>query len=731
MNKIVFSDSAKYFEEAFPVGNGFFGGMYYGDGEKGKISLNLDSLWSGNGKNKGKGFAADKIELVRDTIKAGNVKKTAKLLKKYFYGDDSEAYVPLGNLYIRDESHDRKDYNRKLDLEKAVVSVSYTQGESAVTEECFCSNPDMVLAVRIKSDSNDLARTVDFEPAQYCEKSYKDSGINFFGRCPNKCYPVTFSSGEGTIKYYCSIKIKSDGKRNIDGGIKITEASYIEIYFSGTTDFYDSDANEEKISAVTEKAVQSGFENLKTKHIEDYGNLYCKSSLNISGDDTADKSETLFNFGKYLLISSSRAGSLPANLQGIWSESLEPIWKCGYTMNINLQMNYWGAEQVGLGECVEPLIAFVSRLKESGERTAKEMFGTDGWCAFHNSDIWNMTTPVGNEHESDPSQYAWFMGAAGWLCLPLYEHFQYTGDTEYLKNVAMPVIEGAVKFYLANLEEYKGSLTVIPSASPENTYRKFGVKHALCCGATMDNSIIEGLLRSYIDCCGVLGIAGELSENAENALKKLRRPQIGSDGRILEWDREYKESEVTHRHISHLYFNHPASLNFNGEYDEAIKKSLSVRGHGGTGWSIAWKANQYARLHDGENALNLIKRHLNPVEPSASLDYSNGGGTYPNYFCAHPPFQIDGNFGIMAAIGEMVMQSNYGYIDILPALPKSWKSGKVKGMRAKGGYKVSFDFSDGKVLSLIVEHEIKKECLVKVNSEERTIPTNELICFSD
>lgn len=731
MNKIDFAFPAKYFEEAFPVGNGFFGGMYYADGERGKISLNLDSLWSGNDKNKGKGFAADKLDLVRSAAKEGKIGKTAKLLKEYFYGDDSEAYVPLGNLYIKSEKAERDGYRRELDLERAVASASYSEGATEVKEECFCSNPHMVLAVKIESKKNDLTRTIDFEPAQYCEKSYKNDEIIFCGRCPDQCYPVTFASGEGTIRYFCSIKIKTDGKSQIDGGIKITEASFIEIYFSGTTTFYDLNANEEKICAVTDRATEFGFENLKREHIEDYRRLYCRSSLSISGDDTADKSETLFNFGKYLLISSSRAGSMPANLQGIWSESLEPIWKCGYTMNINLQMNYWGAEQAGLGECVKPLISFVSRLKTSGEKTAKEMFGTDGWCAFHNSDIWNMTTPVGNTHESDPSQYAWFMGAAGWLCLPLYEHFQFTKDKEYLRNVAMPVIEGAVKFYLGNLEEYNGSLTVIPSASPENTYTKLGRKCALCCGSTMDNSIIEGLLRSYIDCCGELEIKGELYDKAEKALEKLRKPQIGSDGRILEWDKEYKESEVKHRHISHLYFNHPAALNFNGEYDEAIKKSLAVRGHGGTGWSIAWKANQYARLHDGENALALIERHLNPVEPSASLDYSNGGGTYPNYFCAHPPFQIDGNFGIMAAIGEMLMQSNYGFIDILPALPKSWKSGKVKGMRAKGGYKVSFDFSGGKVTRLKIDHESEKECLVMVNGKKQSVRTNELICFTD
>lgn len=731
MDKIVFTNPAKYFEEAFPVGNGFFGGMYYGDAERGKLSLNLDSLWSGNGENKGKGYAADRLEKVRKASRDGKPGKAAKLLRKYFYGDDSEAYVPLGNLHIIAGSGERENYIRELDFERGTVFASYSEGGAQVKEECFCSNPHMVLALKIHSDKAVLSRKVDFEPVQYCEKIYGENEILFSGRCPDRCYPVTFASGEGTIRYFCGVKIRTDGKSSAGDGIKITGASFIEIYFSGTTTFYDRDADREKVRAIMEKAMNDGFGTVREKHREDYGNLYRRSSVKISGDYTADKSETLFNFGKYLLISSSRPGSMPANLQGIWSESLEPIWKCGYTMNINLQMNYWGAEQAGLGECVEPLISFVSRLRKSGEKTAKEMFGADGWCAFHNSDIWNMTTPVGNRRKKDPSQFAWFMGAAGWLCLPLYEHFQYTGDREYLKNTAMPVIEGAVKFYLANLEEYNGKLTVIPSASPENSYRKLGRRQALCCGTTMDNSIIKGLLRNYMDCCEVLDAKGELYERAWSALGKLRPVQTGSDGRILEWDREYKEYEVRHRHISHLYFNHPASLNFDGKYDEAIKKSLAVRGHGGTGWSIAWKANQYARLHDGENALALIKRHLNPVDPTAPLDYTNAGGTYPNYFCAHPPFQIDGNFGIMAAIGEMLMQSNYGFVDLLPALPESWKSGEVKGMRAKGGYKISFEFAGGKVLKLYAEHEREKYCLVKVNGEKRRVSTNELICFAD
>lgn len=720
-NKIEFNSCAEHFEEAFPVGNSKMGAMYYG-GETGKLSLNLDSMWSGNGKYKGKKNCKKYYPIVVQLLKENKKAEAAAILKEDFYGYNSEGFLPLGTLYVKSENK-FTDFHRVLDLQRGFASSFYQECGEKTEEIVFCSYIDNVLVQRISSKGKILSRNIKFAPSFPCEVSYDGNKIAVQGYCPEGCNPIRLAENTDTIRYACAFEIISDGELKTQDGITISSASFIEIRFLGDTSFYDRSVSVKKIFKLIEKA-NSSFDELFYRHIEDFSTLFSRSSLSISGDETVDKTETLFNFGKYLLISSSRGNSMPANLQGIWSESVEPIWYCAYTMNINLQMNYWGCEKVNLSECMEPLYRFVTRLKTSGEYTAKEYFASRGWCAFHNSDIWNMTTPVGALDEGDNSNYAWFLGAAGWLCHPVYQHYIYTLNKKYLEETALPIMRGAVEFYLDTLEEFEGEYMLIPGASPENAYVEDSQVQKIALCSAIDSSVVYGLFKNYIQACAVLGIDDKVLEKVKIVLNKINPVKVGKDGRIIEWDKEYEDYEKTHRHISHLYFNFPEDLNENGKYDDAIKEVMKHRGLGGTGWSIAWKINQFARLHDSETAYSLIKRYLSPVSPSAELDYSNGGGTYPNFFCAHPPFQIDGNFGVMSGIAEMLMQDNNSFIELMPAAASEWKSGEVNGFCAKNGFTVDFKWKNGRVVTFTISHALKKQCAVKVNGVLKTVKTN-------
>lgn len=727
-NKITMDNPAYYFEEAFPIGNSFMGAMYYGGGEYGKISLNLDSMWSGEKKFKGKKGAYKHYNEIVELVKNDEKDAAAAKLKEYFYGEDSEGYLPLGNLFVKPVvKTEITNYSRSLYLDRGYAQADYLENGHKVNETAFCSYADKILVYKI-SFAKSSSRKISFVSSFPSNTVYQNDIIFFDGRCPDGCNPLRITGEANTIKYAGAVKVVTDGICNgNENEIRVTQAKNIEIRFYGDTSFYDAYVNAEEI--VNHLSNLCDFNKLFNNHTEDFTSLFSKSSFSVNGDETTDKIETLFNFGKYLLISSSRGSSMPSNLQGIWSESKEPIWYSAYTTNINLEMNYWGCEKVNLSECMEPLYNFVSRLKESGEVTAKEYFNSSGWCAFHNSDIWNMTTPVGASHDGDCSNYSWFLGAAGWLCHPVYQHFEYTQDKEYLKNIALPVIEGAVKFYLDIIQNFNGKSIIIPGASPENSYIENGKTNTIALYSAIDNSIIYTLFRNYILACDILNINNEIYSKAKEIIKTIPLPEVGKNGKILEWDKDYEYSEPTHRHISHLYFNFPENLNKNGKYDYSIKKVFKERGNGGTGWSIAWKINQFARLHDSKTAYSLLKRYLKNISPCAELDYSNGGGTYPNMFCAHPPFQIDGNFGVMSGIAEMLLQDNNSYIELLPAAPKQWKNGQIRGFKTVGGYEVNFKFKNTKVTEFEIKHQNKDSCLVLYNGQLKKIETNNVYCL--
>lgn len=720
---------AELFEQAFPLGNGFLGAMYYGNPALGKISLNLDSLWSGYSRWKGKKDGYIHYPKIVQLTKSGNKQKASQMLKKYFYSEDADVFMPLGNLYVKNKcfhfDREKTNYSRCLDLSTGTVFSEYTEKGFIIKEKCFCSNPDNVFVLRIESENNSLNRVIEFQHVHKGYAKYTNTGLKFLCKCPVSINPIVYDDSKKTLTGIGELKINTDGIvicTNKD--VEVTNAKYIEIYLYATTNYYDCQINPDKVTEKLNFAVNKGFDNLLQDHIEDYKKLFDKSVIELCGSKFADQSETMLNFGKYLLISCSRKGSLPANLQGIWNESNNPIWGSGYTMNINLQMNYWGAEQLGLTECVEPLCSFIQRLSKSGHKTAKELFGVNGWCTFHNSDIWNMTTPVGGEHEGDPSRYAWFIGAAGWLCLHIYEHWQYTEDMDYLKNVAYPIMLGAVEFYLSVLQKVNGKYVLCPGASPETGYLENGQEYFISSSTAIDCAVIQGLFKHFINVTDFLNINDEITQKVIEILPYLKFVETDDDGCIIEWDKPYTDREIHNSHISHLYFNFPEFLNVDGKYDFAVRKTLEKRGNGGSGWSIAWKANQYARLHDGETAACFIDRLYTNINVYEEPDYKNGAGIYPNLFCAHPPFQIDGNFGIMSAITELLMQSHYDKIELLPAPCSMIKEGKVQNLHAKGGFLVSFSFKNGMVTEYCISHPWKDKCLISVNGKTKKVSTN-------
>ena len=483
------------------------------------------------------------------------------------------------------------------------------------------------------------------------------------------------------------------------------------------------------------------FDRLQNNHIQDFQKYYNRCSIDleykspqtvISTEDLMKKFQqddsyleaviNLFNLGRYLMISSSRKGTSPSNLQGIWNNKMRAPWCSNYTLNINTEMNYWGAEIVNLSELHEPLIEFIKRLQVNGQETAKRTFNARGFTVAHNSDIWAHTTPVGGEASGDlATVYGHNIATAGWLCSHLFMHYEFTGDIQFLANTAYPIMKDAARFYLDYMTEDPASGYVVPSpsASPENYFR-IGLKcHALCKATTFDLAVIKNLFKEIIIASDILKDNSPIIEEIENILPKIAPYKIGKKGQLLEWNEEYKESDKHHRHISHLYGLFPANeitMTKTPDLAKAAATSLCIRGNGGTGWSMAWKINAHARLKHGDIAFDLIKHQLNLVSANSAVNMHKGG-SYKNMLCAHPPFQIDGNFGAMSGIAEMLIQSHDNCIELLPALPEKWKNGAFKGLCARGGYVVNLTWKNGQVEEFIVMSNYKSSVSVRINGE--------------
>ena len=742
--KLMYTEPARVWHEALPIGNGTLGGMVFGGVAHERIDLNIDKLWSGTGKCKMNPSKEKNLKVIREALYSKKYEEAEVLLGSNFLGDWTESYLPLGSLHI--EHRDipfYEEYRRELDLEKAITTSQYAIKDVMYEKEVFCSFDSKAIILKLKGTKPVLEVDIYLDSLlqfEY-EKECNNQALMIKGRAPiyvapnyfHTEEPIVYKEGEGTLFATRVEAFIDQGCCKKEGNcLHIQGASEIILVVTA-----DTTIEGDTVTLPYVCINQENYNKVKEEHIKQYQNYYDRVELKLgeakttltttkrleafqrNQDDLALLS-LVFNYGRYLLISGSQPGSLPNNLQGIWNGKLRAPWSSNYTVNINTEMNYWPVEVCNLSECHEPLLELIQKVSQTGKETAATLYGLDGWVSHHNIDGWAHSTPVGGKEQNGSALcYAFWQMSSGWLCLHLWEHYAFTGDKEFLRNKAYPIILEAVRFYLGYLVPYKGHLMTIPSTSPENQFvGEDGKVHAVTWGSTMDTAILKELFSHFIKIVEILEIEDPLKEKVEEALSLLPPYQIGKYGQLQEWYEDYEEVDPHHRHVSHLYALYPSNqihLEHTPELAKACERTLERRGDEGTGWSLAWKVNLWARLGKGDRAFELIKKQLRLV--NEDIVSAVGGGTYPNLFCAHPPFQIDGNFGLTAGICEMLLQSHDEYIALLPALPDIWKKGSVKGLKARGGFNLSFKWEEGLIIEAMIKSDYDKTCKLVLNDK--------------
>ena len=741
MNELLkYNNPAKVWNEALPMGNGHIGAMVFGKGREEVISLNECTLWSGYPMDKTRKGAYKAYEKAVDETMQGNFAEAQKILSEEFISLDTDRYLPLGDLNIRfHHEGETGDYCRSLDLSCAVQRINYTCDNVNYSREIFVSFPHRVLVIKLTADKEgkigfDLSLSSQL---RNCTQVKGDKYI-LSGICPTQSQTnskeLVYSDKDCekgmTFSTVCSVKTNGGTKKITPGGICVQDADEAVIYLTAVTSYNGFDKHpytegKEHLNKSIEtigEAERVPYTELLNSHIKYYQSFYkrCDFLLQAESCDHIPTDKRLhnpdiglfvlmYNFGKYLLISSSTPDGTATNLQGIWNHKLSPPWKSNYTVNINTQMNYWPALGCFMPELTKPLDDLIYKIYVNGSRTAKEHYNTIGFVCHHNTDIWGHSVPVAKGGDAYVCTYAYWNMSSGWLCRHLFEKYRYTADREYLESFAYPIMKAATMFYKSLLVTYGGKLIFPMSTSPENTFNINGGEAAVAKYTTMSQSIIYELFQNTLTAAEILKCDEEFRLQLQEILPRLSLFKVGSKGQLLEWDEEYEEHDLHHRHVSHLYALYPANLIKYTDIHlaDACRKTLELRGDEGTGWSLSWKLAFHARLRDSEKALRLLKMQLRPVESHID-DWNHPGGTYPNMFDAHPPFQIDGNFGIMAGINEMLCQFEDSKITLLPATPKEWHSGKFENLHGPGGICVSVCWKEGKITEYIIKIKDKK-----------------------
>lgn len=710
--ELFYEQAAENWEQTLPIGNGSLGAMIFGGVKQEKLGLNEESLWSGYKHDKNRAEAYEYLGKVRELVFAEKYVEAEKEVQKHMLGEYNESYLPMGNLNIA-FSHDERvtDYKRILDLEESLVQVSYKANGVSYKREYFASYPAQMIAMKFQADQPVLEMEISFESQLFHKVSADEVGLLIKGQCPEHVDPNYIRGPEGIIQGDRGMRFEGSVKvRECDGNVTVTEEGVIRITGASVAVLTVEAKNIDRIDRRENTGGNFAYEQVKREHIADYQELYQRVELYLGEQPQLPTDKRLerlkqgqednglyglyFQYGRYLLIASSRKGSLPANLQGIWSWEYQAPWSSNFTTNINTEMNYWHAQSCNLKECMEPLFDYAERLCEEGKKTAKTHYGCRGFVHHHNGDYWASTNPAGiGFGEEGGRDYSvtwsmWPMGGA-WMCSEFFKYYEYQQDENFLRERAYPILKEAALFLVDWLVERNGEYVTCPSTSPENRFKTADGDSCVTAACAMDLELIREVFDSFKKTCDILKLEDELLKEIEERLERLAEFKIGSKGQLLEWDKEFEETEPGHRHISHLYGLFPSEL-FAGDdrLKEACRKSLEIRlenGGGYTGWSCAWIINMFAILGDGERAYEYLETLLTK-------------STYDNLWDAHPPFQIDGNFGGTAAIANMFVQDRNGEVKILPALPKRFKDGYVKGLCVKGKKAVDIVWQDGEVV---------------------------------